>query len=625
MWIKRIRQHLTPFAVIVTACLVLAAVLLFDLIPFLRGGYGWQWPFERVPLLSVLPLLLILAVYLAAAWLLRRRSIRWLILWVMVGVAAVTWGSLRLRADDPFAEMVARTMSPHATGTHALAADLPLEDPGWREWTTVMQRYDGRIAHVTLAPPALPLLYAALFQLLDRMPTAAQALQQPLITYQCRQYQFLTYTPSEWGAVWLGLLMPFWAALGVIPLAAVARRFMGESALRLALIAFPLIPSLTLFAGTWNTLYPLMSLAAFLALQKTLDRGHAGWGVLAGVLSGLWVFVNFAFVPLLLFFGVYTLVHWYFSVPRGSFLKPVMTGVWFGVGLVLPWIVYLLFTGQTIFSLLSVSMDQHLALERDFLPWLWLHFWDWALWTGLPLIGLWLLALLRWRGKPTPPTLALALLITLVILLITNVARGETGRVWLLFAPFALIAAFDAVERIRPSSRQIAALFGVQTVWLIVIGVTLLAVETWLPSRPDAPPLIRAEEPANAVFEPGFELIGWSGEQVEDGILLTLNWRASQQQTLPLWFSALTVNEQGNPVGNSLVWMPANSDYPTTCWRPGEIVTDRVVVPLSDAQTPGNYWISLAAFSDPDALDRVSVVSGEVVDTQIGLGAITIR
>lgn len=621
--LTQLRQ--APLATILAGCLMLAFLLVTDLVPFLRGGFGWQWPYQPASMSTILLLILVLTVYVAIGWLLRRCSARWLLCWSMIGVVAISVGVLRLRADDAFAELVARTMSPLTTGIHALAADLPPDDPGWREWTTVMQRYEGQIAHVTLAPPALPLVYAALFRLLDGAPGIAAALQSPLIPYQCSQYQFLSYSPSEWAGVWLGVLMPFWAALGAIPLYIAARRYLSPSAAKVALLIFPLVPALTLFTPTWNTVYPLMSLAAFIALAHGIDARRTRWLILAGFLSGLWIFVNFAFVPLLLFFGVYTLSRWWFAETRASFLRPVSTGLWFGVGLAAPWIVYGVLTGQTPWALLSTSMGQHLSLEREYLPWVWLHFWDWALWTGLPLILLWLAAVWRWKAKRQPPLLAFSLLITVTILVFSNFARGETGRVWLLFAPFALLAAVDGLERLKAGSRGTLAALIVQCIWLTAVGSVIIAAETALPGRPDAPAPQTVDNPLGVRFDPGFELLGWSAVQVGDDIDLTLNWQATRQLVEPYWFSGLIVSPDGQPVGSAFVWMPDETRYPTTCWQAGEIVTDHVTIPLPDAIEPGDYWLSLTAFSDAYGQDRVNIVSGDLADTQVGFGAITIR
>src|SRR5690606_9080749 len=112
---------------------------------------------------------------------------------------------------------------------------------------------------------------------------------------------------------------------------------------------------------------------------------------------------------------------------RGArpWLRPVIAGIWFGVGLLIPWVCFWLIAGQTPFDLLHVALDTHLDLDRPYLPWLWLHFWDWAIFSGLPLILIWLwLAVRRLREGVRPgAVLSVALLLTMLILLLSDTAR----------------------------------------------------------------------------------------------------------------------------------------------------------------------------------------------------------
>jgi hypothetical protein len=66
-----------------------------------------------------------------------------------------------------------------------------------------------------------------------------------------------------------------------------------------------------------------------------------------------------------------------------------MVGLWFGVGLISPWLIFWLASGLTPIDLFNFSMANHLILDRPYVPWLWLHFWEWALLTGVPAYAIW--------------------------------------------------------------------------------------------------------------------------------------------------------------------------------------------------------------------------------------------
>lgn len=619
--------------IVVTLVLILVGALVFaiDAIPFLRGGYGWQWPYVPVALIRLLPLVIAVGVSLGVSALLLRARLRWQMLWSLVSVPVLTIAALAARQDDPGQALILRTLSPLTTGVHAAAAAIDWDDPAWWEWSDVMVDFEGRIAHVNLAPPALPLVYAGAVAVLERLPTVTETLAAPILTAQCHNYALLDYTPAEWAAAWPGVLMPLWAGLGVIPLVALARRLSGghDRAARIAALLYPLVPSLLIFTPTWNTIYPLFSLTALWLLDHGLNRvgrSRYAWIFMAGIVTGLCVFVNFAFVPLGLLFGVYALAHWHgVDRPAGrTFLLTVTAGAVCAAGVALPWVAYGLLTGSWPWELLSASMGMHLELERDYLPWIWLHGWDWALWTGLPVIALWLFA--AGRGlRAAEGRLSASLLLTLLILLLSNFARGETGRVWTLFVPFVVIAAAGVLARM-PRARTVLALAGVaQAAWLIAVVAVIDAVAVDLTAPPAAPTPFEDLRPVDAGFADQFTLVSWDAVPEDSGFSLRLNWRAEAAMFTPYWLSALLVDPSGSAVGQAHVWQPDATRYPTTCWTPGTLLGDSITIAVSDDAPAGDYWISLAAFPDDAGLNRLPVqVPGSAPSDQVGLGPVTL-
>ncbi|HLV35494.1 MAG TPA: hypothetical protein VKY59_10290, partial [Spirillospora sp.] len=392
---------------------------------------------------------------------------------------------------------------------------------------------------------------------------------------------------------------------------------------RLAVIWYPLVPALVLFAPTWNTVYPLFALLAFWLLLRGLNSG-AGWLLGSGLVCGLLLFANFSLLPLLGLLGFYALLHdlW---LARRRWYRPVIVGLWFGSGLAAPWLVYGLASGLTPLDLFQHAMANHLILDRPYVPWLWLHFWEWALLTGIPAAALWLMLAVRRRRTPAGG-LALALLLTLLVLIFSGVARGETGRVWLFFAPFVLICAADVLNADKPASSWLAVSAG-QGILLVTVGAAWLLISAPNMVPPPAPPgPVTASRPADATFAAGFRLVGWDARLTGEAIELRLNWQVSQQMTTPYWFAALLVAPDGSLPQESFVWQALDTEYPTTCWKPGEVVGDTVRLPLPDEVQPGDWWISLTVFgdeSDPEVRLPVRLPDG-TQDDQVGLGPVTV-
>jgi hypothetical protein len=363
------------------------------------------------------------------------------------------------------------------------------------------------------------------------------------------------------------------------------------------------------------------------------------WFAAAGLLTGLLIFANFSLVPLIEFFGFYVLLHYRWrertTLQALSWQRPLKAGLWFGLGMTSPWLIYGLVTGLTPFDLLRVAMKAHLALDRPYFPWLWLHFWEWALFTGVPLVLLWLLA--AWKPARERQTnsaiLPGALLVTIVLLLVSGTARGETGRVWLFFAPFVLISAASILSmggNLVSSDAQSRAWLTIsigQAAIMVTLAVTWAVIDAPdIRPRPAPPGGLATTRPANAAFDGLFRLANWDATTSEHEITLRLDWQGIAPITTPYWFSALLVSPDGTPMSESVVWQPLETQYPTTCWTPQEWVGDTITLPLPRNPASGDWWISLSAFADTEHPEqRLPVVLEDgSQDTQVGLGPVAI-
>ncbi len=619
MWLSRVTR---PAYLIVCATLLVALALTLDASEWLRGGYGWRWPYLLAPVARWLPLIGVAALYLAgAAWLQRRT--RLLLAWVVLGSVALAAAGLFVRNDDLAYTMFTRTASLLTTGQHYAATHMDWAGGEWQHWTETMGRLAG---HMITSSPGGPVFYRFLSGAFDQFPALARGLQAWLLTYQCSNFDFLAYTPGEWASSLFGMLMPLWVGLTALPLYALSKRFVGANA-RWVAIWWPLIPGLIGFAGSWSTLYPLFSAATFWLLLIGLERRRGILPlILSGVVCGTGIFVNFTLIPLLLFLGLYVLSESLWIARRG-FGRAVEVGLWFGVGLIVPWALFWVAGGQTFFAIFATSMGYHFELDRPYWFWVWNHFWDWLLWSG---IGFALLAfaaiwgLLRARTLSRATLLSLCLGLTMAIMAFSGTARGETGRVWLFFSPLLLVAAAGGMALLaQPRFRLLSA---AQAVYLIALVISIDATSTDLQPPPVTAPQVSTTQAADATFSDAgqaqFRLTGWEGQADGNAIELRLNWQSVNRSLLPYWFGAVLVGPNGETVG-SQPWQPDQLAYPTTCWRVGQAVGDTVRLALPADAASGDWWISLAVYPGDSAENQLEVTQpGQAADRQVGLGPI---
>ncbi|NJL95355.1 MAG: hypothetical protein HC915_17360 [Anaerolineae bacterium] len=377
-------------------CLLLGCLLALDAIPALRGGWGWQWPYDPTPLNGRFALLVaLMGGYLLGVVLSRRRGVALQLAWAVLGGVALSLGAVNLRGA-PDELLFQRVVSPVYTGSNAAAvrnmSRVGLAE-SLQEWPVLMDELaEGGNIHVALSPPGQPLVYYGLAQAATPLGPLTGALDARLRPLQCTDEEVMRYTRAEMTSTLFGLLMPLWAALTVFPLFAGARLLGADqaSAARLAQW-WPLVPAGLFFTPSWNTLYPLLVTGSFAVLVLGLTRRQMRYVLLAGLLMSVATFLNFSVVPALMLMGWYTLGYWFFIARRGAPAPPfawtVQVGVWFGAGLSACWVAFWLFSGHTPWAILQAAFDQHLSIERDYWVWLVLHPYDMALFAGWGVVG----------------------------------------------------------------------------------------------------------------------------------------------------------------------------------------------------------------------------------------------
>ncbi|MFW5691420.1 MAG: hypothetical protein ACOCXZ_02855 [Chloroflexota bacterium] len=647
--------------IVIPFTLLFALLLLVDAYPGLRGGAGWRWPYHLpdnwLPLALLAGLLLL---YVSGAVALRRYFIvyghAWPALtWAVLGGAAIALGVVGVRGD-PLELLFIRTVSPVQTGAATVSVRyFAMEglQQSLENWPALMRAsVDTNLIHFTTSPPGQPLVHYWIASALEPLTAITRPVSYALRTYQCSNPDVMAYTRAEiTGVGVVGLLMPLWASLLALPVYSAACRLSGNQLAGLRLAQWtPLIPSILLFMPVWNTLYPTLAALSFallvMGLQARTARRRRVLVVAAGAVMSALTFLNFAALPVLGIFGLFTLGWWWrdeSSSEEDGLEWPVAVGLWFGLGLLVCWVPFGLATGHTPLDLFAISMEKHGTLvQRDPLPWLLLHPYDTLLFMGWPLAALFIAGAVRalrrlaWTSRRPPVPSAMLGLVTLIIFLLVNMlglVQGENGRILSFYAPFMLLAGAGWLR--DRSSRFDLPLMGAQAFMVLAMAAALPVVPLDLDPPPQQP---RRDIATLDTFDPiaadqVFDSADFNGILQLDAyryvadinaqtITLQTEWTGIDRTERPYEFVVIARAE--NAIDGAIVtppqrWLAQNGNFPPTCWRAGDRIIDVRVIDLPLVSAPVQWTLDLQLI-DPRTGDvmRAHMPDGPADRVRIG-------
>lgn len=616
-------------------------ILLIDLAPILRGGYGWRWPYALPnDIGDSFALLLMLTISLIGSIVFVRRSASTLILWVIFLGIGLSLASLYVREKNVYIELYRRTISSGATGWHYASTDIDDLNDDLGAWPSFMASYKSQSSHMTTSPPGLPLLYYSNQQIAERLDFLSEAIAPPLRADQCHNDRIVGwslypgYSNAELASAWFGILMPLWGSLIVIPLYTAGKFFYGKESARWAVVWWPLVPSFLMFSPNPTPIYAGLALTVIYLLGRALESSRALVLLLAGMVMSIGTFLHFTVLPIIFLAGLYTLAYHYFICRDRGRWWSVRAGLWFGLGLSTIWLIYWLLSGVTVIEIINQAFDSHLSLDRPYLPWLWLHLNDFFMFTGWPLSLLALLGIAStlfrlWTHKQTKDRGTLltgAVFLTLLVMDISGTTQGESGRIWLFMSPFVLLIAARTLETTtqEPESAGTLLTFS-QAICVFIMICTMPVLESGLDSPPKEPPDVLESQSilisTQATYAGTIQLRGFSGYISEGKLHVWIQWRSEGQVPTPYYIDLLPVSPEGETL-RSLTTQPfASEPYPTTCWTPenGNIVTYHEIDLMNIEDAGGEWWLSVALFDRKGNAASVTLADGSD-DQQTGIG-----
>jgi hypothetical protein len=253
-----------------------------------------------------------------------------------------------------------------------------------------------------------------------------------------------------------------------------------------------------------------------------------------------------------------------------------------------------------------ISTGSRLAFEsttgnRSYGMWLLGNPIDFLVFLGLPIVILLIYNLIK--RVPFPKSLvpiAVATFGTLLLLWLSGIVRGEVGRLWIYFGPLVVLIAIGWSEataaRHTPRTTFYIPLIALVAAQLLIMNTRWLVNDSFLDEPPERSAVMSAPQialPLEAEFANQIALRGYAVDQSGSALNLTLHWQALTQPPHAYTVFAQVFDATGQRVGQQDN-MPMRDQLPTSCWLPGEYVSDPYAIPLAaEARGPFTAVVGL--------------------------------
>lgn len=626
---------------LVASSLALAALIISDWIPYLRGpapeSSEWYWPYLLRPFSRWWPSILVAgAFWSVSAWWLgpektnRRRSIlalSGLILFSFLLQIAIIYADRTAVA----AELVDRTLSNLASGFFEPAAEIEDMATVLRSYPQAMPAFASE--HAQTHPPGFIIANWLSIKALTHWPALAETIAQNIRPLRCTDLWLLDRPPQVAAALGIWSVLPLLAAsFMAIPAYGLAKQLLFGRSARLAAVLAATTPALLLFAPKSVQFYALLTLFLFWIFQTALNHGSFWRFGVAGALLSLMTYLslgNAVLFPLLLLYAML----FQLLIIGGQNADRVHSNTWIDLlkkMLVLAaaalslWLITWLFWGVPPWAIARVGLQQHYNLVTNLRRYDWWVAWNlvdlliyagWSLMLGF--LGSSILAVRAWRRSEVTVVdlLTFCLLILIILLDISGSARGEVGRIWLFFMPLLAYPAAYFWSALLPGKRR---------AWIIVALQLLIVVCLGMSWRPVRAVIVQAQRPTMPVLSPEhkidagiinqpFSLLGYSLQpdqpQAGDDLELILFWQSEGPAQRPYTVFTHLTDDTGQLVGQQDNW-PVNGRWPPTCWQDGEQIIDSYMIALPENLRPGSYNLVAGLYDSQTGL-RVPLLDGD--------------
>jgi 4-amino-4-deoxy-L-arabinose transferase-like glycosyltransferase len=639
------RYHRWRWLILVGIVVVTAVFLLLFALnwyPAMRGPDEWRWPIAipGEPLRHLVPAL-VLVVYAASAlkWgralldgerPLPHTPVTYLVfIWLAIPLI-----QLALLWPDRYAiirPLFFRTISSGASGVFTVGSHIGNTTDFLTRYTELMPTFP---VHPQRYPPGLPLLIHGGQRLFAQFPRLSDQIGYYFRLYQCRDLALMSLPNSALAAATVQMLLPLFSGLVVFPLYGLARRALGRETAVYTVALYPLIPSFALWAAIWDQFYPLLAVMAWYFFYMGLTGRRRSLIGLAGMIISVASFLTFGILALLVPMGLWALFWLLLNGRERNWRAILLDGCFFFLGVISVWAIVQIVFGTSFWEIWQVSMGFHLGLGLNYKKWVWLHLYDFGIFLSIPLLILTVIGLLlavrdSWLRHWQPFILAFGL--GLLLLDISGMSQGEVSRVWLFLTPFAVITAVWGQLRLFRKPRAMAVILGLMVIQLLIFNAFLRILTTGV-----ADPVPREvvyttpafANPLDVQFGEEVRLLGYELEETAVSpsrpLHLTLFWKSLQPMNHPYTVFTQLLGPDNQVIAQQDN-MPVQNSLPTTCWLPGEVVSDPYVLNIGPDVLPGSYTLVTGLYQLETGERLTPAGPGATSDKLVILGQLWIK
>lgn len=586
---------------------------------------------ERAPQFdwgSTWPLALGLGGYAVAIWAILRRlperpsrkQIGLILVGVFVAGLALQTAAVHVVEPYPLRGTLIRQLSPFTGGYWNVGARVDQFGQFLDQFAEQMPSYS---VHAQRHPPGLPLIFWLGRVVFEAWPGLASAIAAPVRPMACFDPLAAQLNDAQIASGVFGVVIES-AMAWLIPIALFffMRKVASVRVALLAALLYPLVPGALAWASQFDRGFGLITVLGLYGCERMVDSSQRQslnpvTSLLTGIVFSIGTFFSVGNVPIILIGALYMAVRIWQQERLAQWRLRVLQAVLVLIGIASVWVLCLPFGFDPI-GMYRATMQTHLELDRPFWPFVVWHAWDIITFIGIPFVVLGLGALWQ-RGRPQQ-ALAVAGFGTLLILCLAHVARGETGRVWMFFAPVVVgVAALLWMEDRGRQTEDNKGQMNGATIRFSVIILALLALQSlaqigWLRVigyGTDPATVADAAVPSEAT--PANVRYGRSGEvhllglqttptlKAGDYADTTLYWQLDSTQALTRSYKIFVhytpdLDDKVRVVNQDSI--PMNWTLPTTCWRPGQIVQDRHGVRIDPNAAPGEYLMLVGLYEE---------------------------
>jgi hypothetical protein len=619
------RKTLFALIFIAAPALIYVAALLFD-----PGRTLVLWERGPVTLTQLLPFMVGLVVYAALALAiaarigdaLTRRQTAGLLAFVFLSGVLLQTAATAVIEPYPLRGLALRQYSDFTGGYFTVGARVDDLGAWLGRFAQEMESYN---VHAERHPPGLPIIFWLGTQLFTPFPALADGLAVPVRPLACFDLRAASLNSAQIASGLFGIVIETVMAW-LVPVAMFffVRRVSNDRAAAFAALLYPLAPGALMWASQWDRSFGLFAMVGLIFVERLLalsPRGRGGTsprelgeGAVSafalGLTLSLGVLMSFGNLPIVMLCGLYAVARIWQTDRFRSLPLRIAQGLVVLLGFASIWLTMIAFAGFDVLGTYNTAMRIHLELDRPFWPFVLWHAWDIFTFVGLPLVAIALL--LTWRQSPA---LTFAWVATIAAQCLLHVARGETGRVWMYFAPVIVaLAGMWLSHHEAEKTRSVLSLRVLRIFVVILLAIQAIAhigllrvigygVDSITVPNATLPTNLT---PANIRFEPNGEiqLLGYTLKPTlapGESTVLDLYWKHAGPEPLPI-ARKVFVHVADTPEDLNRIaehdGRPANWTLPTTCWLPGQVIHDPHPITMDANAKPGEYFVLIGLYDE---------------------------